>query len=85
VILPGTGGNGRQALECALHLPIHLEDVGSLPVALLAIGVHILAMLAVTGLMAAVIYKWLGLTSLRRSWINLNLFWTMALIGAGTI
>ncbi len=56
---------------------------GSLPVSLAAIGVHTLAMLSVTGLVAVIVYEWLGLGFLRRGWINLDLLWMVALAGAG--
>lgn len=50
---------------------------------LTAVGVHTLAMLTVTGLIAMIVYEWFGLAFLRRGWINLDYFWIMALIGAG--
>ena len=58
---------------------------GALPVSLAAVGVHTAAMLAVTGAIAAVVYRWIGLDFLRRGWINLDLIWTVALIGAGAL
>ncbi len=58
---------------------------GSLPVSLAAIGVHTLAMFVVTGAIAVIVYEWLGLAFLRRGWINLDLLWTTALVGAGAI
>ncbi len=58
---------------------------GSLPVSLAAIGVHTLAMLTVTGVIAVIVYEWLGLAFLRRGWINLDPLWTMALMGAGAV
>ena len=57
----------------------------SLPLVLAAVGVHTLAMLAVTGLMAVVVYEWVGLAFLRRGWINLDLLWTVALMATGLI
>jgi hypothetical protein len=60
-----------------------LTASGSLPVALAAIGLHTAAMLAVTGAIAATVYRWLGLAFLRRGWINLDLLWTAALVAAG--
>lgn len=36
--------------------------------------------LLVTALLAAVVYRWLGLGLLRRSWVNLDLVWAGALI-----
>lgn len=55
----------------------------SVLVSLAAVGVHTLAMLLVTGLIAVGVYEWLGLAFLRRGWINLDLLWTIALAGAG--
>jgi hypothetical protein len=53
--------------------------------ALAVIGVHTLAMLCVAGAVGIVVYKWAGLAFLRRGWINLDLVWVIALIGAGFI
>ena len=58
---------------------------GALPVSLAAVAVHTGAMLAVTGTIATIVYQWVGLDFLRRGWINLDLIWTVALIGAGVI
>jgi hypothetical protein len=41
------------------------------------------AMLVVTGIVALLVYEWVGLDFLRRGWINLDLVWTAALIGIG--
>lgn len=57
----------------------------ALPVSLAAVGVHTAAMLAVTGAIATVVYHWVGLDFLRRGWINLDLLWTIALMGAGAL
>ena len=32
-----------------------------------------------------VVYHWAGLEFLRRGWINLDLLWTIALMGAGAL
>jgi hypothetical protein len=63
----------------------HLTAGGSIPIALAAVGVHTLAMLAVTGAIALVVYEWAGLAFLRRSWINLDWLWTGALVTTGLI
>ena len=44
-----------------------------------------LAMLVVTGVVAVVVYEWVGLPFLRRGWINLDLRWTAALIATGLV
>jgi hypothetical protein len=51
--------------------------------ALLGVGLHTLAMLAVTAAIAITVYEWLGLAMLRRAWINLDLIWSLALAAAG--
>jgi hypothetical protein len=53
--------------------------------ALAAVGVHTLAMLAVATAAAVIVYDWLGLAFLRRGWINIDVLWVAALIGAGTM
>src|SRR6185437_2429883 len=50
-----------------------------------AVAVHTAAMLAVEGSIAVVVYRWAGLEFLRRGWINLDLLWVIALVGAGLI
>jgi len=62
-----------------------IMGAGSLPIALGAIGLHTLAMLAVTGLVSLVVHDWLGLAFLKQSWINFDLLWTGALIGTGLV
>jgi hypothetical protein len=42
-------------------------------------------MLGVTGVIAVVVYEWVGLAFLRRGWINLDIIWTIALAGTGLI
>lgn len=58
---------------------------GAVWLSLAAVGVHTLAMLAVTGAIAVLVYEWLGLGFLRRGWVNVDLLWTAALIGAGLL
>jgi hypothetical protein len=67
-----------------IHAAGHVMS-GSLAVAVAAVGVHTLAMLGVTGIVALVVYEWVGVGFLRRGWINLDLIWTMALVATGVI
>lgn len=46
----------------------------------LALLVHTLGYLLVTGLVAFVVYEKLGLEVLRKSWVNLDMIWAVALI-----
>jgi hypothetical protein len=59
--------------------------IDSLPVTLAAIGVHTLAMLAITGVIAVLVYEWLGLAFLRGGWINFDLLWIAALAVTGLV
>jgi hypothetical protein len=59
----------------------HMPATTSLWVATLAVIVHSLAMLITTGVVALVVYRWVGLDFLKRGWINLDLIWSAALIG----
>src|SRR5215475_1016173 len=62
------------------HMAGHSMASASLSLSLAAIGVHTLAMLAVTGAVALLVYEWIGLAFLRRGWLNLDLLWTAALV-----
>jgi hypothetical protein len=62
-----------------------LTAAGALPIALAAIGMHMAAMLAVTLAIAVCVYEWLGLSCLRRGWINFDLIWIAALAITGII
>jgi hypothetical protein len=62
-----------------------LTAAGSLPIALAAIGIHMAAMLAMTLAVAVSVYEWLGLSFLRRGWINFDLIWIAALAITGII
>lgn len=61
----------------------HMPATGSFALASLAVLVHSLAMLIVTGAIALIVYQTAGFELLRRRWINLDLAWTLALIGMG--
>jgi hypothetical protein len=56
----------------------HLMSAAASP--LLATVVHTAAYLAVTGIIAWVVYSKLGLGILRKAWLNLNLVWAAALV-----
>jgi len=52
---------------------------------MLATGVHTVAYLAVTGLLAWVVYRKLGLALLRKAWFNFDLVWAAALMATGLV
>jgi hypothetical protein len=66
----------------SLHLfvtnPAALADIG-------AVGLHTLAMFAVMGAIALVVYEKLGLMILKRTWFNADLLWAGALVAAGVV
>ena len=65
----------------------HAGMIGSATVLadLAAVGLHTLAMCAVMGAIAVVVYEKLGVMILKRTWFNLDLLWAGALVGAGVI
>jgi hypothetical protein len=80
-------GAGLMIVPVLFHLPIHAghgahmqPDMGAA-----AVGLHTAAMLAVSGAVAVVVYRWVGLAFLRRGWINVDLIWALALIAAGVV
>ncbi|MBS3651326.1 hypothetical protein KEU06_22180 [Pseudaminobacter sp. 19-2017] len=62
-----------------------LTASGSLPVVFAAIGTHMAAMLAVILVISVSVYEWVGLSNLRRGWINFDLIWIAALVVTGII
>ncbi len=62
-----------------------LTASGSFSIAVAAVGVHTLAMLVATLLVALGVYQWFGVAFLRRGWVNLDMVWTAALIVVGLI
>jgi hypothetical protein len=71
---------------CLGASPLRDIDVsGSAAVTLAAVGVHTVAMLAVMGLIAVTVYRWVGLAILRTAWVNFDLLWTAALVVTGLV
>ena len=52
---------------------------GPFAAALIGVGIHTGAMVATTGIVAGLVYDWLGLGVLPRAWINVDLVWMGAL------
>jgi hypothetical protein len=53
--------------------------------ALLAVGVHVAAMLAVMAVVALVVYERVGLAFLRKAWINSDQVWAGAFVATGLL
>jgi hypothetical protein len=64
-----------------LHQPMAMNGHGGAATGLLAVLVHTAGYLTVTGLVAWVVYRKLGLALLRTAWLNLDLVWAVALVG----
>lgn len=80
MLLPVLIGSSAEAAHSA-----HTGRAGAYSLAtpmagLMATVVHTMVYLAVTGLLAWVVYRKLGLAILRKAWINLHLIWAVALI-----
>ena len=54
-------------------------------IATAAVGVHTISHLFIAGLVAWIVYDFIGLAVLRRSWINLDLIWSFSLLAAALI
>jgi hypothetical protein len=52
---------------------------------ILATVVHTFAYLAVTGLIAWLVYRKFGLALLRKTWFNFDLLWAVALVATGVV
>ena len=90
-------GAGLMLMPVLLEMPIGATDhehahmiaasgIGkSAATGLAAVAVHTTAMLAVAGAIAVAVYEWFGVAFLRRGWINLDLLWVLALLGAGVL
>jgi len=76
----------HQADEMASsHMAAGTLMANSVVMALLVSLVHVVAMITTGGLTAFLVYHWLGLTFVSRSWFNLDGFWALSLIAIGLI
>jgi hypothetical protein len=67
----------------AAHAHMHGAPAASLGLATAAVAVHTAAMLVATGLMAFIVYRWIGLAILKRAWINFDYIWAGVLALGG--
>jgi hypothetical protein len=63
----------------------HISPAANPLAGMLATCVHTIAYLAVTGLIAWVVYRKLGLALLRRAWFNFDVVWAVALVATGLV
>jgi len=70
---------------CTAQMQDHGFIAGPLPIALAAVALHTVAMLVATGTIAILVYHWLGVAILKRTWINFDILWIAMLILAGLL
>lgn len=95
-LMASAHGAGLMLFPILMGLPLCTPETGhqmpvvgtSMPPLISAAAVlivHTSAMLLVMGLIAVVVYEWVGLAILRSAWINLDKLWAGALIAAGLL
>jgi hypothetical protein len=77
---PGGGAHVHTATLTANHLTMTPTLASGQMAGVIATLLHTASYLAVTGAIAWLVYKKLGLRLLRSAWINLNHVWAVALI-----
>jgi hypothetical protein len=77
---------GAKSLFCGTG-PTSLNSVVTIQplIATAAVCLHTISHLVVSGVIAWMVYDFIGLAILRRSWINLDLIWCFSLMGAAII
>ena len=77
---------GAKSIFCGIN-PADISAIRSIQplIATAAVAVHTASHLLVSGFVAWVVYDFIGLAVLRRSWINLDLIWCFTLLGAAII
>jgi len=82
-------GAGLMIAPILIHLASHSSPLETTlfngALLFFAVCIHTLAMLAVMGSAAWVVYRKLGLMILKRSWVNFDLIWAGALILVGAL
>ncbi|MDF3835991.1 hypothetical protein P3W85_24005 [Cupriavidus basilensis] len=87
-LMAGTHGAGLMLVPALLPLCSAVAapaSGGPLWSAVLALGLHTLAMLLAIGAMALLVYDHIGVGFLRTGWINLDRVWTLALAACGAL
>ena len=83
MVVPVLLGSATVEAQSGMGAHHHTSASASPLAGMVATGVHTIAYLAVTGMIAWVVYRKLGLALLRKAWFNFDLLWAAALIGTG--
>jgi hypothetical protein len=73
-------GGGMAGDSAASMQHVHMSAFGGVTTNSMAVMIHTLGYLVVTGFVAWVVYAKLGLALLRKAWMNLDLIWAVALM-----
>jgi len=77
---------GAKSIFCGAAAPNANSFLSIQPlIATAAVAVHTISHLVVSGFIAWIVYDFIGLTILRRPWINLDLVWCFSLLGAAIV
>lgn len=85
MVVPVLLGSTTAEAEGGMTGHHHISATVSPLAAMLATGVHTIAYLAITGLLAWVVYRKFGLALLRKAWVNFELVWAAALVVTGLV
>ncbi len=61
----------------------HMMSQGAMWTNFAGVAIHTVGYLLITGIIAWLVYEKLGLALLRKSWLNLDIIWTFALMATG--
>jgi hypothetical protein len=79
------GGGAPAHAGIAGSHPMHRAAAASPFAGVLAAVIHTAAYLAVTGAVAWIVYRKVGLAILRKAWFNVDALWALALVATGLI
>src|SRR5246127_723349 len=85
MVVPVVLGSAIVEAHCRMAGQNHLPATAGSVTAMIATGLHTIAYLVVTGLIAWVVYRKLGLALLRKAWFNFDMIWAIALVATGLV
>lgn len=85
MVVPVLLGSNTAEAQGRMASHNHISPTASPLAGMLATGVHTIAYLSVTGLLAWVVYRKLGLALLRNAWLNFDLVWAVVLVATGLV
>jgi hypothetical protein len=85
VLLRGGSAQAYGGRGAASHDHVHVTAATSPVAGLIATAVHTTGYLAVTGLIAWIVYRKVGLAVLRKAWFNVDLLWAITLVVTGVL